>query len=93
MTIAVDRNGLFDVLLDDPSYGQLATEAIRAAIQAGPVVVWPVVYAELAPRFEKDDLDRFLADLTIRIEPFERPALRVASRAWQAYAARRGQQV
>ena len=94
MTLAVDSNVLFDVLLDDPEHAERSAEMLAAAVEAGPVVVCPVVYAELAAQFdEQNDVDRFLHDLSFRLVAFELPALREAGRAWRNYARRRSAMV
>jgi predicted nucleic acid-binding protein len=91
VTLAVDSNVLFDILLDDAEHAARSVELLAAAVEAGPVMVCPVVYAELTAQFDDHaDLDRFLHDLGIRLIDFEVPALREAGRAWRNYAQQRG---
>lgn len=45
--IAVDSNLLIDVIGDDPRAGEAAVDALRAALQMGPVVACDVVVAEV----------------------------------------------
>ena len=90
MTLAVDSNVLFDILLDDAEHGARSVDLLSAAVEAGQVVISPVVYAELAAQFaDSNDLDRFLRDLGIRLADFDLLGLREAGRAWREYAQRR----
>jgi len=53
--------------------------------------VGEVVYAELASQFPSaDELDRFLAETHIRLEPSPPEALWHAAQAWRRYLAKRG---
>lgn len=94
MRTAIDSNVLFDLLLDDPVLAEPAQRALAAALQDGPVVACPVVYAELAAHFDDPrDLESFLRDFTIQLDHFEPETLRQAAQAWRTYARNRGQQV
>jgi predicted nucleic acid-binding protein len=94
VTVALDSNILFDVLLEDARYADASIAALSAAAQAGPIVICPVVYAELAGQFEDTaDLDQFLRDFGVQLQGFQPQALREAGRAWRAYTRQRGQQV
>lgn len=90
MTLAVDSNVLFDILLDDAEHAARSVDLLTGAVEAGQVVICPVVYAELAARFDDyGDLDRFLRDLGIQLADFDVPGLREAGRAWREYTQRR----
>ncbi len=94
MTVAVDSNVLFDILLADDAHADRSSEWLRTAVEAGPVVVCPIVYAELAAQFDDPaDLTRFLEDLGFRLVNFNPSALSEAGRAWRAYTVQRGDQV
>jgi predicted nucleic acid-binding protein len=56
-------------------------------------VVCPVVYAELAAAMPGKDVDRFLSDLLISVDPFSITALQAAGEAWRTYRRRRGEKV
>jgi hypothetical protein len=89
MTVAVDTNVLFDVLLDDPEHADLSRTALLSAVRDGPVVVCPVVYAELAAYFANThDLDRFLGDAGVQMTAFEMQSLAQAGDAWKRYRGR-----
>ena len=94
MTTAIDTNVLLDLVSNDPSFGQDASDALYAALAAGAVMICPVVYAELAVSFLADPpaLDRFLHQLGIRVDAFSHDALRQAAAAWTTYLRTRGQE-
>ena len=94
MKTAVDTNVLFDLLGGDPGAASAARQALLSVLSAGPVVICPVVYAELAAGFaHQDELTQFIQDLPLRVEDFSADALFQAAAAWKRYALRRGQQV
>ena len=90
MITAVDTNVLLDVLIPDAPHGDESERALAEAVRAGAVVISELVYAELAAHFpDRADLDRFLADTGIRLEPCGTKALHGAGRAWKEYLRRR----
>lgn len=91
MTTGSDTNILLDILFDSAEYAEASTRALRDALSLGPVVICPIVYAELAAQFPShEELTAFLQDLTIRLVGFEADSLFAAARAWRLYTARRG---
>lgn len=91
MKTAVDTNILFDLLAGDEDSAASARQALSKALAAGPVVICPVVYAELAAGFaSQEELRRFMHDLQLRVEDFSTDALFQAATAWKRYATRRG---
>ncbi len=90
MITAVDTNVLLDVLIPGAPRGDESERALADALRAGAVVISEPVYAELAAHFpDRADLDRFLADTGIRLEPSGTDALYAAGRAWSEYLRRR----
>ena len=90
MITAVDTNILFDVLIPDAPHGDTSERALAEALRAGAVVISDPVYAELAAHFaEQENLDRFLAETGLRLEPSHAEALYRAGRAWSEYVRRR----
>ncbi len=90
MISAVDTNVLLDILIPDARFGDESEQRLSEAIGAGAVVIAEAVYAELAAHFDVGaDLDRFLDDTGIRLEPSAREALRRAGEAWRVYARQR----
>ena len=58
---AVDTSVLLDVFLPDPRHGERSRERLRAAYDAGAIIVCDIVYAELAPAFpNRAELDATL---------------------------------
>jgi len=90
MKTAVDSNVLFDLLSGDDGTATAASRALLAASSAGPVVVCPVVYAEVCAAFSgQQGLARFMADADVTLEGFSEDALRACGEAWIQYARRR----
>lgn len=86
MITAVDTNILLDILTPDPQYAKDSKAALDTALQSGPLLISEIVYAELASQFPNDrELDRFLLDTKIRLQPSDRKSLYRASRAWKKF--------
>jgi predicted nucleic acid-binding protein len=57
----LDSNVLLDIVTADPTWLDWSRDQFRAAAAAGPVLINPVIYAELAPAFQSQAaLDRWL---------------------------------
>jgi predicted nucleic acid-binding protein len=57
----VDSCVLLDVALDDPTWGAWSVEALAEAADKGPLVINPVIYAEVSAGYDAvEDLDAFL---------------------------------
>ena len=66
-----------------------ARAVLLSAVRSGPVVICPVVYAELAAHFTSArDLDRFLGDAGVQMSAFEVQSLAHAGDAWKRYRGR-----
>ncbi|MBI4282038.1 MAG: type II toxin-antitoxin system VapC family toxin [Chloroflexi bacterium] len=90
MITAVDTNILLDVLVPDESHAESSELALAESLRAGPIVISEPVYAELAGRFPaREELDGFLDDTSIRLQPSGAEALYMAGRAWREYLRRR----
>ena len=90
MITAVDTNVLLDVLIAGAPHGEESERALAQAVGAGALVISEPVYAELAVHFpDRMDLDRFLADTGLRLEPSGGEALYRAGGAWSEYLRRR----
>ena len=90
MITAVDTNVLLDVLIPGAPHSEESERALAEAVGAGALLISGAVYAELAVHFpDRMDLDRFLADTGIRLEPSGGEALYRAGRAWSEYLRRR----
>ncbi|MBI2171853.1 MAG: nucleotide-binding protein [Chloroflexi bacterium] len=90
MITAVDTSILLDVLVPGESHAESSEQTLTESLRAGPIVIFEPVYAELAGRFpSREDLDQFLEDTGIRLQPSGVEALYLAGRAWREYLRRR----
>lgn len=85
----VDSNVLLDVLTDDPAWATWSGDALGRALDAGLVVINPIVYAEVSVGFDQiEQLDAALPQATFVREALPYQAGFVAGKAFLAY--RRG---
>jgi hypothetical protein len=57
----VDSNVILDILTGDPAWAEWSAATLAARADAGPLVVNPLVYAEVAARFDRiEDLEEAL---------------------------------
>ena len=88
----VDSNVLLDILTEDPEWLDWSASALAGQADAGPLVVNPLIYAEVAARFDRiEDLEAALP-----AEYYERQALPweaafLAGRTFIRYRRRGGQ--
>lgn len=89
--ILCDSNVLLDVLLDDPRWAPWSLAQLEAWSRRGPVIVNPVIYAELAAGFDTiEALDREIEAMGLRFEEMPRDALFLAAKAHLLYRKRGG---
>ncbi|MCL0076904.1 PIN domain-containing protein [Dehalococcoidia bacterium] len=94
MTSAVDTNILLDILLPDPKFLEASTKLLSNAISKGKVIMSEVVYAELLAQFSsREELDAFLEEANIVVQPTNQAALWEAGRAWMMYIKVRGEEL
>ncbi len=94
MKTAVDTNVLLDVLVGDEAASAAASQSLTEASRSGPLVICPVVYAELAAAFDRrEELEAFLGDVSVQIEGFSEGALWHSANAWRLYSRQRGRGV
>ena len=94
MTSAVDTNILLDILLPDPKFLESSTRLLNDAIATGKVIISEVVYAELSAQFgSKEELESFLEDSSIVVQPANQAAMWEAGRAWMRYLKARGEEI
>lgn len=90
MISALDANVLLDILLPDPSHGERSKRLLDRARRKSALIISEIVYAELSAHFpSKDDLDRFLREVSITLTPSSPEALYEAAQAWRRYLRRR----
>ncbi len=87
----VDSNVLIDLLQDDPRWAAWSEQQLFKAFQAGPLVINPIGYAELAPTHDsRSDLDAFLLKSKISMHPLSQETAYLAGQAFLKYRRRRG---
>jgi predicted nucleic acid-binding protein len=88
----IDSCVLLDVLTDDETWGAWSREALARAGDAGPLVINPIIYAEVSTSFDRiEDLD-----VAVPAGDFDREALPyevgfLAGKAFLAYRRRGGE--
>ena len=92
MATLVDSNVLIDVIEGDLAWSQRSAIALERVGAAGPVVINPVIYAEVSVRYE--DTDEL--DLDLPLDLFQReqlpwPAAFLAGKAFAEYRQRGGE--
>jgi predicted nucleic acid-binding protein len=87
---AVDTNILLDVLTPGSKNGPLSAQALTESVRAGALVICEAVYAELSVTFGvKNEIDRFLGDVGIRLANSTEETLFTAGTVWSRYLGRR----
>ncbi|MFW6022377.1 MAG: nucleotide-binding protein [Halanaerobiaceae bacterium] len=90
MTVAIDSNILFDILLSNQIYKDSSLELILHYSRTDRLIISEIVYSELASQFEDVNiLDSFLRDSNIILEHTTTIGLRIASKAWKEYTRNR----
>ena len=88
----VDSNVILDVLTEDPDWLDWSASALARQADAGSLVVNPVVYAEVAARFERiEDLKEALPVEYYRRDPLPWEAAFLAGRCFVRYRRAGGQ--
>src|SRR6266478_50226 len=81
-----DANVLLDIATADPTWLAWSEGQFRAAVAQGPILVNPIIYAELAPAFAtQSDLDRWLDPAVFQRLPLPYDAGWLAALAFVKY--------
>jgi len=89
--ILADSNVLLDVITADPQWGRWSLAALDEWARRGPILVNPVIYAEIAPAYDTmEALDAAIEAVRLEFREFPRAALFLASRAFVRYRGRGG---
>ena len=92
MGVLVDSNVLLDVFTDDPTWGSWSSERLARVLDAEPVVIDPIVYAEVSVGFSEIELlDELLPAPLFTRESLPYPAGFLAVKAFVAYRRNGGQ--
>lgn len=82
----VDSCVLIDVLADDPLWADWSIDQLEKQGQRGPLVINPLILAEISPRYERaDDLEAALAGLPLVREHLPWDAAFLAGQAFRVY--------
>lgn len=82
----VDSCILIDVLANDPHWADWSLERLDRLGAQGPLVINPIILAEVSPRFEcADDLEAALAGLPLVREALPWDAAFLAGQAFKVY--------
>ena len=87
----VDSSVLLDVSTQDPVWFDWSAAALAEAVRTGPVLVNPIVYAEVSVGYDRiEDLDDALPAEIFRREPVPYIAGFLAGKAYRDYRRRGG---
>jgi predicted nucleic acid-binding protein len=88
----VDSNVILDVVTEDPEWLEWSAAALSRQANVGPLVVNPIVYAEVAARFERiEDLEAALPDDYYQRREMPWEAAFLAGRSFLKYRRRGGE--
>jgi predicted nucleic acid-binding protein len=91
--ILVDTNVILDVVEDDPVWADWSQQRLDHAALDGPLIINPVIYAELSIAFNRiEELESLLARGGFGVEPLPREALFLAGKAFLRYRRQKGTQ-
>jgi predicted nucleic acid-binding protein len=84
--LLLDSNVLLDIATADPTWLAWSEEQFLVAAEQGPVLINPIIYAELAPAFaSQSDLDRWLDPAIFERTPLPFEAGWLAAQAFVKY--------
>lgn len=88
--VLVDANVLLDIFTEDPAWAEWSEAALVEAFDVGPLIINPIVYAEISVRFERiEELEEALPWQLDREDlPWE--AAFVAGKCFREYRRRGG---
>jgi predicted nucleic acid-binding protein len=87
----IDSSVLLDVATQDPVWLDWSTAALADALRGGPVLVNPIIYAEVSVGYDRiEDLDDALPADIFRREPLPYVAGFLAGKAYRDYRRRGG---
>ena len=87
----VDSNVLLDLFTRDPQWEAWSADALQRAGDAGPLVINPIVYAEVSVRFNRiEDLDEALPTEDFVRAPLPWSAAFLAAKCFVEYRRRGG---
>jgi predicted nucleic acid-binding protein len=92
--ILIDSSVLIDITESQTEWAQWSEQQVLLAKSKGEVAINLMVYAEISRDFvDKAQLDLFLGDVGVRVEPLDLRMAYAAARAHEEYRAAGGQRV
>jgi predicted nucleic acid-binding protein len=90
-TVLVDSNVLLDVATNDPTWSSWSSRALEAAADEAPLVINPLVYAEVSIGFGRiEDLEVAIPPALFRRDALPYEAAFLAGKAFLRYRRRGG---
>jgi hypothetical protein len=90
MITALDTDVLLDVLIPVARHGAASKALLDEADQKGALIISEAVYAELATQFDdRVEIENFLHETGIRLEPSGPNALFLAGELWRQHSLKR----
>lgn len=90
-SVLVDSSVLLDVATDDPEWGAWSAEALARTAGDSPLVINPLVYAEVSVGYERiEELEKAVPAETFRRDPLPYEAAFLAGKAFLRYRRRGG---
>jgi len=91
MAVLVDSNVLLDILTEDARWLSWSAEALERAAQSTPVLINPIIYAEVSVRFSRiEDLEEALPRSLLAREQIPYEAAFLAAKVHLGYRRRGG---
>jgi hypothetical protein len=88
----VDSNVILDILTEDDEWFDWSADRLTDAASTGPIVINPIIYAEISPRFERiEELDEALPSTYYRRVPLPWEAAFLAGQCFVKYRRRGGE--
>jgi len=92
--IFVDTNIIVDLTSADQQWRAWSLDRLSDAVQRGPALINAIVFAELSSRHRSvEQLEAYLSDLRLTVEPMPRPVLFRAGQAFAQYRRSGGQKL
>ena len=89
--VLVDSNVLLDVATADPTWSMWSSDALEHAANEAPLVINPLVYAEVSIRFSRiEELEAAVPSQLFRRDPLPYEAAFLAGKAFLKYRRRGG---
>lgn len=85
-SVLVDSSVLLDVITADPVWGERSADALAAAAGSAPLIINPIVYAEVSANFARiEDVEHVIPAPVFRREPLPYEAAFLAGKAFVRY--------